>query len=189
MTPLPIHQQQALTTFREFLQTCWTWSHEIYYKSNFHRHDDRPSIACTYWCEHTSTFLRDALASVDPRWHLVGGFMSNRDGGPSQPHWWLENGQCLVDLTAEQFGWEPVVIAALDDPRYQRHGLPTRRNLRNTLAQWKGQSSRPWMDNDDLFQKIKAQTKPACDHLRKTWGEEIVQALVAPPRRRSRKIA
>lgn len=186
-------QRQALTRFREFLSACWDWSHEVHYSTGFNRKEKKPEIHCTYMCRHTSVLLQELICSVDPGWKVAGGWMSDsaHPADPNQPHCWLVRGSSLVDLTAEQFGWDSVVITTTDDPRYRSTllRLPTARNLKTTLDQWKGVASREWMDRDPMFQAIKEQSAQAFTQFKSAWSAGIPlesQPLVTPkPSRRS----
>lgn len=51
-------QRQALAELRVFLDKCWNWSQDIYYNTGFRRKEQRPDIACTYMCRHTSKKTR-----------------------------------------------------------------------------------------------------------------------------------
>lgn len=97
-------------------------------------------------CRFTSVFLAKVLAAEsDARWTVRGGSPvaeahqlqlrwergAPRDGGMLdavgrwQAHYWVEDlaGSTLVDLTADQFGHEPVVISAPGDQRYSGNFL------------------------------------------------------------------
>jgi len=53
----------------------------------------------------------------------VGGMLGT--DGLWHEHYWLSDGITIVDLTAEQFGWEPVIVAAGEDPRYLANWKPS----------------------------------------------------------------
>jgi len=46
----------------------------------------------------------------------VGGMLTT--AGVWKDHYWLSNGAVLVDITADQFGWDAVLISRADDERY-----------------------------------------------------------------------
>lgn len=48
---------------------------------------------------------------------LYGG-MRGRDGA-LHGHFWATDGRTVVDLTSDQFGWDPVTVVPADDRRYR----------------------------------------------------------------------
>jgi hypothetical protein len=71
---------------------------------------------------------QDAVGFVDAA--AWPGGMVDRDG-VWRGHFWVtgrasDGGRVIVDLTADQFGWEDVVVEAADDPRYRSNLEPSR---------------------------------------------------------------
>lgn len=109
-----------LVPIREYLQECWkAWASE----KNKPENADGKNM-----CRFTAAFLARLLGKP---WRAVGGgcmydFAGNRvisvggffDGETWQPHFWITDGKRIIDLTAHQFGAEPIVITTVDDPRY-----------------------------------------------------------------------
>ena len=166
------------------MDTCWNWSHEVYYNTGFRRKEQRPTIACTFMCRHTSLFVQELLKPTDDSWKVVQGTLAPIDGTAPQVHYWLENDRCRVDLTAEQFGWEPVLVTGLDDPRYVRNELakPAKASIvKTTLDQWRGLASRDWMDNHPGFQAIQA-NQAALARFQQAWQVSERDAIDSPAR-------
>lgn len=55
-------------------------------------------------------------------------------------HWWLEKDGIILDLSADQFGHETIVISTDDDPRYikeaERCGASQLNSIRSTAMKW-----------------------------------------------------
>ena len=176
MTFLLPSQERALLDLRErYLAPCWEWTHAVHYDTGFVRKEPKPTIACTYLCRHTSAVVLDLLRAVEPEWRLDGGEIATREGTPPQPHWWLTNGQAIVDLTAEQFGWEPLVITDASDTRYRSlpgaNGAHWIKGLKTALLQWQGTPSREWMLQDARFQAVLA-ALPERERFQAAWVSE-----------------
>lgn len=166
--------KEALIALREFLDKCWAWSHEVYYNTGFHRKEEKPEIPSTYMCRHTSVFLLELLSNIDKEsnWKVIGGWMATNDQRNDQHHWWLESDNEILDLTADQFGWDPITITDRNDLRYKRNLLlssPKASQLKNTLQQWKGVSTRDWMESDSRFQYIKSHHASAVENFNSHW--------------------
>lgn len=69
---------------------------------------------------------------------------------PETRHCWLEHDDgTVLDLTADQFGLAPVLIApARDVPAYRREGRNAHSSLRQTLLNWEGDPKGTWHDCD-----------------------------------------
>lgn len=84
-------------------------------------------------------------------WHVAGGFMRPKEG-LKQPHYWLENGGTILDLTADQFGWEPVILSTEPDERYEASKDMSKKSrvttLLATVRQWEGSGASFWQEND-----------------------------------------
>lgn len=190
-SPITPAHLEALTALRTFLEDCWRWSHHVYYDTGFRRKEPKPTIPSTFMCRHTSSVLLELLTPLDPTWRLNGGTMATCDGRPVQPHWWIENKDVIVDLTADQFGWpETVTVVALDDPRYARLPGATQRHwvtgLKTTLQQWKGEASREWMEQDPAFQAIARQHEQVHQAFQQQWQRASGLEPPTPTRKKPR---
>lgn len=73
-------------------------------------------------CRFTSAFL---AMELDGPWRIAGGESGRQDGDEAgffdgenwHAHYWVTDGLQIVDLTANQFGAEPI-ITTVDDLRY-----------------------------------------------------------------------
>lgn len=97
-------------------------------------------------CRFSSLFLRERLNEIrvsDARWRVAGGLTGfinidpgwNGVGGPDQggilsgngewkDHYWVTNDNVIVDVTADQFGLSPIMIALASDSRYLENWKP-----------------------------------------------------------------
>lgn len=118
---------------RSFLETAWMPL----------RAHGRPGAPSLGMCRLTSAFLARALSeTTGVRWTVRGGAPASeadawdlRDGVPEggmvdqdgmwRGHYWVEDlaGTLMVDLTADQFGWEPLNVREPGDPRYRANYL------------------------------------------------------------------
>jgi hypothetical protein len=84
-------------------------------------------------CRYTSIFLKAVLNSgACPSWRLVAGrpivkeFEGTENGcfgfrtssGLFFDHCWVQSTKLIIDITADQFGAEAVIITPVSDPRY-----------------------------------------------------------------------
>ena len=173
MRSLPPDCVLALADLRSFLEDCWRWSHEVHYARSFPRSDPRPSLPSTYMCRHTSRLLLELLEETDPGWTLNGGTMATKKGDTPQPHWWIEKDGVIVDLTADQFGWDAITVTSSDDPRYQAlapaRGKHWIKGLTTTIQTWRGQASRDWMEQDPQFQSLAKASAQALSGFQDRW--------------------
>jgi hypothetical protein len=109
-----------LERLREVLKSFWArWAEE----------KGRPEAATgATMCRFTSGFLSEVLGW---NWRVQGGDPNHYgedagffDGTTWQGHYWVSDGQRIVDLTANQFGAEEIVITSVDDPRYRVNYTP-----------------------------------------------------------------
>lgn len=118
---------------RSFLETRWALG----------RSHGRTGLLSSGMCRLTSAFLVKALSqATGTRWTVRGGAPASdagvwelRDGvteggmidrdGFWRGHYWVEDlsGALMVDLTADQFGWEPLIVRETGDPRYRANYL------------------------------------------------------------------
>ncbi|KSV78886.1 hypothetical protein N182_17975 [Sinorhizobium sp. GL2] len=127
-TPIPSDRTSLLkiaTAARHFIEPIWM---------EWHRHAgaDRPTIASQGTCGRTSLFLQRVLStqgfSADwvcgtprsgPLEPEIGPFGFNC-GKSWQSHAWVECGDFIVDITADQFGAPPVLVVDRTDNRYNK---------------------------------------------------------------------
>jgi len=81
-------------------------------------------------CGRTSLFLRDVLRHEGhPAEWMSGTPYAGKSGAPDaacgfysgaqwEGHAWVVSGNIIVDITADQFGWDPIVITSISDTRY-----------------------------------------------------------------------
>jgi hypothetical protein len=117
---------EQLTAMRAYLAQCWSdWAQET---------GKSEAASGKNMCRFTSSFL---VAVLGAPWRVagggcryddrsddvvsVGGFY---DGRAWQAHYWVTDGERIVDLTASQFGAEDVLVTSADDPRYDANYLP-----------------------------------------------------------------
>ena len=97
-------------------------------------------------CRLTSEFLvRNATELGLTGWYVSGGDEGWLGNGKRETHYWLSNGQLILDLTADQFAENipAVMLTTVDDPRYARLGpvLDTSDAARNHI-----EATRWWDD-------------------------------------------
>lgn len=76
-------------------------------------------------CRFTAAFL---VLVLGWDWTVEGGEPSYPgeqagffDGKTWHAHYWVTDGERIVDLTANQFGAEPLIVTSADDERYQEN--------------------------------------------------------------------
>lgn len=90
---------------------------------------DMPTAATgASMCRFTSAFLSDVLGW---NWRVQGGdplHVNDEagffDGDTWHGHYWVSDGHRIVDLTANQFGAEEIVVTTVRDPRYRANFTP-----------------------------------------------------------------
>lgn len=152
LTEHPRWEQQILiqvaTELREFLVPRWiAWG----------QRNVKPVDASGQgMCRFTSAFLALALPSAMARasgapfdfaagWRMQGGFADRFDhqemawrygeleegylaqDGRWKSHHWVSDGRWIVDLTASQFGDDPVIVTSVRDPRFRGTLSPAER--------------------------------------------------------------
>jgi hypothetical protein len=162
----------ALTQLRTFLLPCWNWTHQNYINHGqrffLNKRAEIPTPVSQDMCRHTTLFMLQLLEQAgDKRWLVAGGFINHRndpgiygESGLWLQHWWLENGEHILDLTADQFGWECVVLAPVTDARYSRQPEQSKKQrvatLKGSVAQWRGENASFWASATPEFIAIKA---------------------------------
>lgn len=105
---------------RAFLEPLWeTWKIE--------RNRDTSAPPSASMCRFTAIFLKPILEeNTGRRWKIAGGYEWMGDnGGMIDPHgvwrshYWLTDGETIVDITADQFGHHPVIVTDHQDVRYR----------------------------------------------------------------------
>jgi hypothetical protein len=86
-----------------------------------------------FMCRYTSIFLKAVLnIEICPSWRLVAGrpILKDHEGtkkgcvgfctsnGIFFDHCWVQLDSLILDITADQFGAEAVIITSMGDPRY-----------------------------------------------------------------------
>jgi hypothetical protein len=98
---------------RAFLEPVWLEWHTA-------GGNDVPSPLSRSTCGRSSLFLMRVLqSSFPPAWCLRAWFGFHA-GSDWQSHAWVEASDWIIDLTADQFGDEPVIVVTRPDPRYQK---------------------------------------------------------------------
>jgi hypothetical protein len=79
-------------------------------------------------CRFTASFLVEVL---DGPWRVAGGAPLKEgdaagyfDGATWHPHYWVTDGQRIVDLCATQFGGTDIILASCDDDRFAANYTP-----------------------------------------------------------------
>jgi hypothetical protein len=111
---------------RQFLEPRWLLLHQSW-------EDPQPEVISKYMCRYTSIFLKAILnGGADASWRLVAGrpiaekyegtekgcFGFRTSNGLFFDHCWLQSADLIVDITADQFEDEAIVITPIGDPRY-----------------------------------------------------------------------
>lgn len=150
MTPAPQLSQHQLTQLRAALLPYWQ-TRAVQLRTD-HTCTPNPDTSpdhgmCRFTAAYLQAFLRQqgltlrvAGGSIWPPQFISGGFMDHQ--GEWHPHYWLTDGHWIYDITASQFGAEPVIITPSTDPRYQENFSPLeiREHLihvRATVKQWR----------------------------------------------------
>lgn len=129
----------------------------------------------TGFCRGASAAVKLVLAEVFPdvEWRLAGGYGIEHaelaptadyiepgcfpggmigDDGLWRGHFWVEGelrhfGTVIIDLTADQFGHEPILVTSPEDGRYRRNAnVPPEELARPLEAAWGFDVYLDWMD-------------------------------------------
>lgn len=116
--------QETIYQFRKYLEPRWQNLHRIW--------GPEPTVPSTYMCRYTCIFIKALLPSsgLSP-WRIAGGrpaeelngtiigrFGMRSENGLWFDHCWIQNDKQIIDITADQFGYEPVVMVSSEDDRY-----------------------------------------------------------------------
>lgn len=125
-----------------------------------------PRILSEGMCGFSSAFLLEVLpGETGEEWRVVGGIPVSEAGTPLdsggimdaegkwQAHYWLVNDAqgLIVDLTSDQFGFDPVVVVDDKDPRYSAnyHDHEVAEQMR--AVSWRArQWIRDWRSRDQM---------------------------------------
>lgn len=166
--------QGLLAEIREFLEPGWRA-----FKDERHPGwEERESLSFGM-CRFTAAFLRPVLQEAtgrkwsvacgmsqfhpsDPGWDRRNGKpassfascdgkggMQTADGGWID-HYWLTDGSMIVDLTADQAGWQPILVTDVKDSRYLANWKPS--FVKSHMAEVENRASgwrRQWSGRND----------------------------------------
>jgi len=145
--------EQVARKVRSFLEAHWTEWHETK-KAERAKWADTPyeyAMPSERMCRFTVAFLAIVLRKeTGETWKIRGGSPwppKYPDGGMLstsgnwEGHYWLERNGTIIDITADQFGYEPVLITSSTDPRYKPNYSPSEikshlADARITPAKW-----------------------------------------------------
>lgn len=66
------------------------------------------------------SFHKQIMENDKPTPLFGGGVIVTNDFKAYGSHWWLERADTIIDLSADQFGHEPVIITKTNDPIYRK---------------------------------------------------------------------
>lgn len=115
---------------RTFLEPFWVrWRQS--------RSEPVPAIPSAHTCGRSSLFLRNALRLEEYPAEWANGIPRNAEeraelgpfgffsGWRWESHAWVVSGDHILDITADQFGADPVIVTSLSDARYRSGGGDT----------------------------------------------------------------
>lgn len=119
-----------VTTFavivRQFLEPHWLTAHQSW--------NEIPDPLSRWMCRYSSLFLATLLRELQSEhvWEIVGGRPpQDTDATPQaqvgmlgcdgtwHDHCWVKGNELIIDLTADQFGYAPVIVTHASDHRYR----------------------------------------------------------------------
>lgn len=148
---------------RTHLTPLWQRLHES--DRSWGRTSNLPPLMSQAMCRHTTLFTHRLLEAaghsgwtavdgvgITARFNRVPGYARERSTGtpiPETGHTWLEHETgILLDLTGDQFGFEPVLIARAGDFRaYRRERKARLSSLRRTILNWEGKEAGTWHEH------------------------------------------
>lgn len=114
---------QIAVSARRFLEPIWHEWHAAW-------KGPVPPVASTFTCGRSSLFLAEALRHEGFEAEWQSGTPRLSESGPElgpygfhtgtrwESHAWVCSGGLIVDITADQFGAEPVIVTPASDARY-----------------------------------------------------------------------
>lgn len=127
----PEEVMNLATAPREFLVRRWIAWHEERHRlaAALNGRYEIPAVPSTNMCRMTASFMEVCLRRKTGRpWTVRGGLAV--PGAPEggivdlrghwHTHYWLVSGNTLCDLTADQFGYDPILITTTMDARYKQ---------------------------------------------------------------------
>lgn len=114
----PAHSHQRLLVLaarvRAFLEPVWVEWHRA-------RGGNLPVPLSRFTCGRSSLFLKRVLESDAESWHArPQGHFGFHTGNEWSSHAWVECGDLIIDITADQFGDAPIIVTEAPDPRYHK---------------------------------------------------------------------
>lgn len=94
------------------------------------------------------SFHQQFLDSDTPTPYMNGNLMITNDMKVFGAHWWLERKGVIIDLSADQYGHDKVIITTIDDPIYMKD------NSMSSLSAIKGDQRESLMWVRNHFSKI-----------------------------------
>ncbi len=150
---------------RAFLEPLWSEWHEARRErlAAMGEPSDPPAQASRGMCRWSSMVLLDVLAketgrtwtlkggSVYPPLHPTGGILDA--AGQWRDHYWVEAGDLLVDVTADQFGRPSVIVESGAHPLHRPNYTPAEirqhvADARITAGKWLDAYRRPAPPSD-----------------------------------------
>ncbi len=130
---------------RAFLEPAWLEWHTS-------SGGDIPAPLSRSTCGRSSLFLKRVLHALSPcAGDAPQAYFGFHAGNEWKSHAWVETCDRIIDLTADQFGDEPVIVTARPDPRYQKGVCDSdypefvrahRRAVERLWARWQAWSGR-----------------------------------------------
>lgn len=118
--------QKQLADIREFLEIKWKQKHSSLSK-NMDKEYNPPTLDHNM-CRFTALFLRKVLNKItDNKWVIDGGDVwepkystggIQDKNGNWNGHYWLTSKDIIVDITANQFGHDKIIVTKKDNPTY-----------------------------------------------------------------------
>jgi len=104
---------------RSFLETVWPdWQLEKHRRFG----DPMPSIMSYSTCARSSTFIQKVMDEIGVAAEVRHGWFrtekSEAPWGPDDRHTWVASGSWFVDVTADQFGADKIIVTDISDSRY-----------------------------------------------------------------------
>ncbi|WP_308220078.1 hypothetical protein [Nisaea acidiphila] len=116
--PTKAELEEIAAEVRRFLETVWPDWHRL-------RGRSLPDPLSLGTCQTSSLFLAAVLHAHGHGAHIEQGNDPEAEegylhDGAWHGHAWVECGGWILDISADQFGRPPVLLAPVDDPAYRR---------------------------------------------------------------------